>query len=142
MKSIRNFTLLKLATASLVAISFNAGLANAQTVAGKFTLPFEAHWGEATLQAGDYSFRLEPGYRVHVFRGAENVAFVVNQSFDEGTTGAISLTVVRNSAGNTVRDLNLPEIGVVLHYPPNKAGRGSAVREREIARIPVTTGGK
>jgi hypothetical protein len=61
MKSMRNFTLLKLAMGSLLAICFNAGYANAQTVAGKFTLPFEARWGQATLPAGDYSFRLERG---------------------------------------------------------------------------------
>jgi hypothetical protein len=138
MKSIRSFTLLKLATASLLAICFNAGLASAQT-AGKFTLPFEARWGEATLPAGDYSFKLEElptGYKVHVFQGTKNIAYIVNQGFDGEPTGPISLTVIRNSAGNTVRGLSLPEIGVVLHYGPKP--RRSAAEEREIARIPVT----
>jgi hypothetical protein len=143
MKSIRSFTLLKLATASLLAICFNAGLATAQT-AGKFTMPFEAHWGQATLPAGDYSFKLEElptGHIVHLFQGTKNVAYIVNQSFDRESTGPISLTVIRNSAGNTVRDLSLPEIGVVLHYGP-KPGR-SAAEEREIAkRIPITTSGQ
>jgi hypothetical protein len=69
MKTMKNFTLLKLAMGSLLAICFNAGFANAQNVAGKFTLPFEAHWGQATLPAGDYSFMLErgPDAKVRVF---------------------------------------------------------------------------
>ena len=46
MKSIRSFTLLHLAMGSLLAICFNSGLASAQTLTGKFTLPFEAHWGQ------------------------------------------------------------------------------------------------
>jgi hypothetical protein len=55
----------------------------------------------------------------------------------------MSLTVVRNSAGNTVRALNLPAIGKVLRYAPSKPARTSAAKEREIAQlIPVTTEGK
>jgi hypothetical protein len=145
MKSIRSFTLLKLATASLVAIGFNAGLASAQTLTGKFTLPFEAHWGTTNLPAGDYSFTLGqigPSATVHLFRGPETVSYIFSRSFDQKSTGVMSLTVMRTSDGNFVRDLNLPEIGVVLHYAPNQTGRGSAAKEREIARIPVTTGGK
>jgi hypothetical protein len=140
MKSIWNFALLKLAVGSLAALSFNAGLANAQNLAGRFTLPFEAHWGLATLPAGDYSFVLEgtsSGNRVQVFRGAQNVAFVMNQSYDPNSSGGMSLTVIRNSDGYTVRDLNVPEIGKVLHYLPNSK-QGSADREREIAQIPIT----
>ena len=144
MKSIRSFTLLHLAMGSLLAICFNSGLASAQTLTGKFTLPFEAHWGQTNLPAGDYSFTLDQagrGGKVQIFHGAESVAYLVNRSFDAASSGKMSLVVVRRSDGNYVQDLNLPEIGVIFHYAP-QIDRGSAAREKEIARIPVTTGTK
>ena len=143
MKSMKNVTLLNLAMGSLLAICFNAGFANAQTVAGKFTLPFEAHWGQATLPAGDYSFRLESGTggTVLVSRGTKNVAYIMEQGYSIGPSDGMSLTVVRNSAGNTVSALNLPGIGKVLHYVPSKPVRTPAAKEREIAQlIPITVG--
>jgi hypothetical protein len=142
MKSIRSFTLLKLAVGLLAATCFTSGLAQAQNLAGKFSLPFEAHWGLATLPAGDYSFTVEgmgPDATVHVYRGADTVLNMANQSYETKLSSKTSLIVERNSAGNFVRDLNLP--GKVLHYAPHVEG-GSADREREIARIPVTTGTK
>jgi hypothetical protein len=142
MKSMKSFTMLKLAMGSLLAISCNAGLANAQTVAGKFTLPFQAHWGQATLPAGDYSFLLERGpvAKIQVIRAGKAVAFVVDQGYSTETSGGMSLTVVQNRAGYSVCDLNLPGIGKVLHYAPAKPARNSAAGEREIAQriIPVT----
>ena len=143
MKSMRNFTLLKLAMGSLLAICFNAGFANAQTVAGKFTLPFEAHWGQATLPAGDYSFWMEKGpvAKIQLFQRNKGVAFVVDRGYDTETSAGPSLTVVRYGAAYFVSDLNLPGIGKVLHYAPNKSARTSAAGERQIAQlIPVTPG--
>jgi len=140
MKSMRKFTL-KLAMGSLLAICFNAGVANAQTVAGKFTLPFETHWGQATLPAGNYSFWMERGAvaKVQIFRAGKAVGVVVDRGYSTEASGAMSLTVVRTSAGNTVRDLNVPQIGKVLHYAPNKPRRNSGAGEREIAQlIPIT----
>jgi hypothetical protein len=141
MKSMLN-SLQQLAMGSVLASCFNAGFANAQTVGGKFTLPFEAHWGRATLPAGDYSFRLErgPDAKVHVMRAGKPVAFVVDQGYSTETSAGMSLTVVRNGAGYSICDLNLPGIGKVLHYAPTKPARNSAAQEREIAQltIPVT----
>lgn len=140
MKSIRSFTLLNLAMGSLLAICLNSGLASAQITAGKFTLPFEAHWGLSTLPAGTYSFAVEGIGReakVRVLHGAETVAYMLNQGFDATPSRSISLTIARNSAGKFVRDLSLPEIGQVFHFAPPKGEGGSTVGEQEIARIPV-----
>jgi hypothetical protein len=144
MKSMRNFTLLQLAMGSLLAICFNAGFANAQTVAGKFTLPFEAHWGQATLPAGDYSFWMEKGpvAKIQVFRENKGVAFVVDRGYDTETSAGMSLTVVWYGAGYSVRDLNLPGIGKVLHYAPNRSARTSAAAERQIAQLILVTPGR
>jgi hypothetical protein len=124
------------------------GVASAQApvYAGKFTLPFEARWGLATLPAGDYSFKLDtvdPGGALVLFRGTKAVALIWNQEHSMERSDRSRLTVVQNSAGNTVRELSLPDIGVVLHYPAPKPGRASAAAEREIAQVvPVSTSGK
>ena len=56
MKSVRSYIMIGcLAIAAVV----NAGLASAQVVTGQFRLPFAAHWGMATLPAGDYTFKLD-----------------------------------------------------------------------------------
>ena len=131
---------------SLLAICFNAGLASAQVMAGKFTIPFEARWSDTTLAAGDYSFTLDhvgPSNLLKVSRGAKCVGLIMNLSYDamEPSSGA-TLVVVRDSTGNTVSDLRLPEIGMVLHYAPQKASRSSQA-ERELAMmIPVKNTGK
>ena len=43
---------------------------NAQNIyQGKFTLPFETHWGSATLPAGDYTFVMSSAssdYRLYI----------------------------------------------------------------------------
>jgi hypothetical protein len=146
MKTNRSYTMVRSLVLALASAFIFAGLASAQTAAGKFTLPFEARWGLATLPAGDYSFTLDkpgPGSIVQRSRGTKNVALVVSQSYSMESSGPSALTVVRDSTGNTVRDLRLPEIGVVLHYAPHKPGRASAAAEREIAQmIPITTSGK
>src|ERR1700756_65922 len=53
---LKSFT--KIGVAAL-ALSALAASGNAQdSFQGKFTLPFETHWGSATLPAGDYTFTL------------------------------------------------------------------------------------
>ncbi|HEY6291229.1 MAG TPA: hypothetical protein VI455_06645 [Terriglobia bacterium] len=142
MKWNRSSKLLRLLALALLTAYINPGVASAQEAAGKFTLPFEAHWGLATLPAGEYSFNLDRtgvGVTLQLFHGTKTVAFVINQSYSDTQSGACALTVVRNSAGNTVRDLSLPELGVVLHYAPPKPKSRAAAGEREIAQvIPVT----
>jgi hypothetical protein len=147
MKSTRSFTLLNLAIGSLLAICFNPGVASAEALTGgAFSLPFEVHWGVATLPAGDYSFKVEGvgrAAKVRIFHGPDTVAnFLLNQGFDQTQSPVVALSVVRNSAGNFVSDLSLPAIGQVLHYATPKAGRRQAGGEQQIARGPVTAAGK
>jgi hypothetical protein len=146
MKSNRNFAL-TLALGSLLAICFNAGLANAQmqkSASGKFSMPFEARWGLATLPAGEYTFTLEGtgiGATVRVYRGPECVAKILSQSYDQASSRPAALIVIENSTGNTVSDLRLPGIGLVFHYASQNTSSG--VAKRELAQVvPVNTTGK
>lgn len=120
-----------------------AGLASAQDVSGKFTLPFEARWGLATFPAGQYEFsipRLDSNAMVTVYRGTRAVALILSQGRSAVSAGSSALTVVRTRNGNVVRDLSLPQMGVGLQYAPYKPKRGLAAAEREIAQeiaIPI-----
>jgi len=59
---------------------------NAQTVyKGQFTLPFETHWGGATLPAGDYTFTMSSAispYTLYI-RGEKFNAIVMASAADE-----------------------------------------------------------
>ena len=77
MKTNRTFTVLRLLVLGVLVAGFNAKPASAQAFQGKFTLPSETRWGQATLPAGDYSFTLDkdyPGSRVTIVRGRQTVA--------------------------------------------------------------------
>jgi hypothetical protein len=116
-----------------------AGLASAQGYAGKFTLPFEARWGQATLPAGDYKFTMDSVNglaRVKISRGTKGVALISSQSWSPVSPGRDTLTIVRNSNGNTVRDLSLPETGVAWHYAPHKAKSGSTAAGADAVPVP------
>ncbi len=142
MNTIRNSKLLRLLGLALLAVCFNAGHASAQVFQGKFTLPFEARWGQAILPAGDYSFRLDsvdPACLVQVYRGNRVVAMLLAQANTQADSGRAQLTVVRGA----VRTLSLPSIGVVLQYAPHHFKHLTAPEERELAQIvPVATTGK
>jgi len=142
MTRIRISTLLRFLGLVLLAVCFNAGHAGAQVFQGKFTLPFEARWGRATLPAGDYSVTLDsanPMCTLKLQRGNRVVAMILAQAKDMNNSGRAELTVVRG----TVRALNLPSIGMVLQYAPHHFNHLTAPEERAIAQVvPVTTTGK
>ena len=137
MKSIRSTMLSGLALA-LLGTCFTAGLANAQDYTGKFTLPFAAHWGAATLPAGEYSLRLnQPFYgMVQLNQGTHTVAQILSQSANQKESAAPALVVISDGAVRSVREMRLP--GVVFYYAPHKAKRGSADEERNVTTIPLT----
>ena len=140
MKSIR-FTMLS----SLALALLGPCLANAQGLSGKFTLPFEARWGLATLQAGDYSFKLQgaPGGSLYLYRGKKPVAMIYAQSFDQKASAQNALVLFRDDEAATVRELTLPSAGLVLYYAPHKFKRGSAPEERQTAQaIPIAVTGQ
>jgi hypothetical protein len=115
MNGIRISSLIRFSGLALLAACFVAGHANAQVIQGKFTLPFSARWGKATLPAGDYSFALDsvgPTCTLHLYRGRNGVGMILSQSYDKSYSGNAELTVEQGA----VRTLNLPELGIILQY--------------------------
>ena len=45
---------------AVLGAAISAGPLRAEDLIGKFTLPIEVRWGQATLPPGDYSFRINP----------------------------------------------------------------------------------
>jgi len=138
MKTNRSYTVVGNLVLALAGVLAFAGLASAQNVAGKFTLPFEARWGVATLPAGDYQFTMErvtSPAMIKVYRQTKCVALILSPDRAPLSTGRAALTIVRTRDGNTVRELALPEEWMVLHFPNPKPGRVSAAAERQIAEV-------
>jgi hypothetical protein len=142
MNGIRISSLIKFSGLALLAACLMAGHANAQEFEGKFTLPFQARWGNATLPAGNYFFTVgSPGtpFQVHLYRGRKCVGVIMAQSFDKTYSGLAELTLEEGS----VRALNLPEIGIVLQYTPHHPKHLTAPEERQLAQlVPVTAASK
>ena len=142
MNEIRISSLIKFSGMALLAVCLMAGHANAQEFQGKFTLPFQARWGQASLPAGDYSFTVgNPGkpFQVHLYSGRKCVGMILAQSFDKTYSGPAELTVEEG----TVRALTLPEIGIVLQYAPQHPKHLTAPEERQLAQmVPVTAASK
>ena len=138
MNNIRISTLLRFLGLVLLAVCFNAGHASAQMFQGKFTLPFAAHWGRATLPAGEYTFTLGggcPTCTVRIVHEDCTVAMVMPWGQADTSSGHANLTIVRGR----VRTLSIPEIGLVFHYGPPQPKHLTAPEERELARtVPVT----
>jgi hypothetical protein len=141
MKTHQKFTVLRLLVLGLLVAGFNAKPASAQAFQGKFTLASATRWGVATLPAGDYSFTLDKDYAgsvVTVLRGTHTVARIQTPGISYIKSGRSEMVM----ESGTVREVNLPTIGVSLHYPMPNLGHRSAPREPQLAQItPVAKAG-
>lgn len=141
-----SFSLAKSLILVLVAAGFSSRPAAAQaSVEGKFTLPFEAHWGNAVLQPGDYTFSiLSTGLPAIVVvrrepRGAR-VAMVMARGWDSGGSSDHSvLTVARSGGKVSISSLYLEELGLTFYYSIPQPNRELVARAPELTRhVPVS----
>jgi hypothetical protein len=143
MNGTRISSLIRFSGLALLAACFVAGHADAQVFQGKFTLPFQARWGQATLAAGEYSFTVDTlswtGYTLRLYRGGKGVGMILAQSYDKSYSGNAELIVEQG----TVCTLRLPRVGIVLQYAPQRPKHITAPEERQLAQlVPVAAAGK
>ena len=140
MKRIRSFTLSSLVMALLTSC-LCAGLARAQEMGGKFTLPFDTRWGQTTLPAGNYSFTVDQSRSAaRVVLSGEKTAILHAQGYNPSTLDSSVLVVAKDRGINAVRELKLAELGVVLYFTPAHPHQ-TAAEEKQIAKvIPITPG--
>jgi len=118
---------------------FNAKPACAQVFKGKVTFTSATLWSHTTLPAGTYSFTLDkdyPGSVITVFHGTQTVARILTPGLSYIKSGHSEIAM----ESGAVREVNLPTIGVSLHYPIPNADHRAAPQELQLARInPVAT---
>jgi hypothetical protein len=131
--------IIAIVTFGLIAICASASSASAQNAfQGKFTLPNDVRWANATLPAGDYTFSLSstttPG-RVFL-QGPNGGAFILTSVIDERNEGDSSKLTIEHRGGiSFVRSMYLADLGVELTYHAPKTPE----KDVERAKGPVST---
>jgi hypothetical protein len=136
MNSIRKFAYA--AALTLSALNFSPSLASAQNAAGSFTLSHEVHWQNAIVPAGKYQFTVEPNGPADVLMlrkvSGSGAGFVmmVTESEESKPSELSRLVLVSRPSGSFVQRMQLPDLGVTLHFtvPPET---------REVAQAAATT---
>lgn len=144
-KGMRHATKARLFAVVLLATCAFAGIANAQTLAVKFTLPFEVQWGRNLLPAGEYSVSIDSSAKVALVRSANGntVGFTPIPITATSHSGNTALFVMVRGNERLVRSLNLPTRGISLIYPPTtNAQREMLANADRIKSVPVITAGK
>ncbi len=86
---------------------------------GKFTLPFETHWGGATLPAGDYTFTMSSTispYRLYLRGEKVNAIIMATSTDDRSVSNHAQLNLVDIADVQTVQTFDAPELGVTFIY--------------------------
>jgi hypothetical protein len=112
------------------------GKAQQSVYQGKFTLPVETHWGNATLPAGDYTFTVASAaaeYRLYIRGQRSN--FIISTATAEGATPQhAQLNLVDIADKYTVETFDAPQLGLTFtywtpkqkHMPSNVAHQNAA----------------
>jgi len=143
-KAMRHTTKVRLFAVVLLAICALATAASAQTLAAKFTLPFEVHWGRNVLPAGEYSISMDSSSNVALVRSAsgKTIGFTPIPIQSYSHTGNTALFVMVRGNERIVRSLNLPARGVSLTYrPTTNAERETLANADQVKTVPVITAG-
>ena len=137
METHRMSTVVRLLALGVLIAGSNVKAADVPALNGRFTLASVTRWGAATLPAGDYSFTLNKNYSggvVTVFRGTQIVARIQAPGISDLKSGRSEMVM----EGGAVRMLNLPSVGVSLHYLASNPGHHAAPKEPQLAvTIPV-----
>ena len=117
--------------------------ANAQpTFAGKFTLPYEVHWGQAVLAPGQYSIRMNSvaGPAMITSANGDRTVYTQVPTIADSDKGGTRLTITNLGHERKVRSLNLPELGkLVIFAPLTQSEREEIAKAGQTNTVPVVT---
>jgi hypothetical protein len=85
---------------------------------GKFTLPFETHWGGATLPAGDYTFTMESAsspYTLYI-QGRAGAIIRAITADSRVVSSHAQLNLVDIADVQNVETFEVPELGLTFIY--------------------------
>ena len=116
----RHLKLFRKVGVAALALGALATSGNAQNVyKGKFTLPFETHWGSATLPAGDYTLVMSSAgsdYRLYIQGEKVNAIIQATSSDDRHVSDHAQLNLVDIADVETVQTFDAPELGRTFIY--------------------------
>jgi hypothetical protein len=119
-----------------------ARTASAQVLKGRFTLPYEVHWGKAVLSAGTYSITMDSvrGPALVTTIDGRGRCLVRAAVVDSATDGlATGLLITRNEGERTVRSLNWHEGGRKFVYLPIKKAKRELIAEaKDLEAVPIS----
>jgi hypothetical protein len=140
MKTYRN-SLMAIAAIALATIGVAVPPASSQgqfVAAGKFTLPYEVKWQNATLPAGDYTFRMQSASLPAIveLQGENANVRIMAMAIDQKQIGEQS-SITIEWRGNTgfVHELNLAQMNLQFLYATPKSSKS----ERLLAQAPPRT---
>jgi hypothetical protein len=133
------FTKLGVAALTLGALATSGKAQNAYQ--GKFSLPFETHWGGAKLPAGDYTFTLASAsspYTLYIHGQAGNAIIIASAADEKVVSGHAQLNLVDIADVQNVETFEAPELGLTFSYAtPKQKHMGSKEARQKMA--PQTT---
>ena len=130
MKTVRLLAILTLATCAL------AAAANAQNVTAKFTLPYEVHWGTATLPAGEYAISMDSLHITLVQSAQNNLSFLTRiPVMADNSKGPASLVITSFQGDRRVRSLNV--LGKSFVYEPLTRAEREQIAKGQMQIVPV-----
>jgi hypothetical protein len=136
MNTIRKFAYATVLTLS--ALNFSPSLASAQEAGGTFKLSHDVHWQNIVVPAGEYRFFIEsngPASRLTLRKlsgSGSGFVMLVSDTEESKPADTSRLVMVSRPGGSFVKQMQLPEFGVTLHFVvPEEA--------REVALATATT---
>ena len=147
MNRTRSFSLVGTIAMVVGTLCLSGSVASAQSaLEGKFTLPFEVHWGRVVLPAGQYSFDLASNHPPDVIRvrgEGVNVMLIAQAVDDRPTPTDSALVLVRQGDTRIVRSLRLAPLGISLYYALPKGQAPTVARVAgDAQRVAVYTNSK
>ena len=107
---------------------------------GKLTLPFETHWGGATLPAGDYTFTLASAsspYWLYIHGQAGNAIIMASAADEKIVSGHAQLNLVDIADVQNVETFEAPELGMTFSYwtPKQKNMGRKEARQKTMPQV-------
>jgi hypothetical protein len=133
--------LTKVGVAALALSTFAASGKAQNAYQGKFTLPFETHWGGTTLAAGDYTFSMPSTkypYMLYIQGQASNAIIMATAADEKVVSGHAQLTLVDIADVQSVETFEAPELGLTFSYATHKP-KHMGRKEARQKTMPQTT---
>ena len=131
---------------AVVALGIFAPALHARVAAGKFKLPFDAHWGKIAMPTGDYTFAVEKASldgTIAVYRDGQVIGRVLPQVFNNTETQSKDpvLVCLRHDGNVAIRALRLPGVGTFYFPLPKELKSLVAQQPQLIETVSVQVNG-